>query len=64
VKKILLIIFLFEIFFVPISADELRQRIEWRSIGIGGGGWFTTVTIETLNPGTVYVGRFYTILTR
>ena len=37
-------------------ADEIKQPIEWRSIGIGGGGWFTTVAIDTLNPGTVYVG--------
>lgn len=33
-----------------------QPSLEWRSIGMGGGGWFTTITIDTLNPGTVYVG--------
>lgn len=39
-----------------LTVTWAQPAIEWRSIGMGGGGWFTTITIDTLNPGTVYVG--------
>ena len=41
-------------FFLTLSWAQ--PSLEWRSIGMGGGGWFTTIAIDTLNPGTVYVG--------
>lgn len=39
-----------------ITTSWAQLSLEWRSIGMGGGGWFTTIAIDTLNPGTVYVG--------
>jgi hypothetical protein len=39
-----------------LTRSWAQPSLEWRSIGMGGGGWFTTVAIDTLNPGTVYVG--------
>jgi|GEM_PF-1107918 len=45
---ILLVLFPFAIFG---SAD-----LTWHSIGPGGCGWLTTVAVDTLNPGTVFVG--------
>ncbi|MEO0097591.1 MAG: T9SS type A sorting domain-containing protein [candidate division WOR-3 bacterium] len=45
-------------YFILVFITSLfgRINVEWRLVGMGGGGWFTAVAIDTLIPGTVYVG--------
>ncbi|MEO0115032.1 MAG: T9SS type A sorting domain-containing protein [candidate division WOR-3 bacterium] len=43
-------------FFVNFSWVLGQTDLVWHSVGPGGCGWFTTVAVDTLNPGTVFVG--------
>ncbi|MEO0079374.1 MAG: hypothetical protein ABIK44_01690 [candidate division WOR-3 bacterium] len=38
------------------SSAHAQSDLFWHSVGPGGCGWFTTVAVDTLNPGTVFAG--------